>query len=94
MHLLGNLILVLRVRDNFFVLEHELFVFTVLPFNEFVMRGRTPESTLLSSVGTSRVFGVLEIISNFVEAVLRNGIFPISSQVSAVDYSVNKFPRL
>jgi hypothetical protein len=67
---LGNLVLLLRIRYNFLVLQHQLFGFAIVSASQFVMSSSAAEPTLLGSISAPRVFGVLQVISNLLKAVL------------------------
>jgi hypothetical protein len=77
MHLSCNLILLLWVRNDFFILEHQPLALAIFAFDELIMRGCAAESTLLGAVGTSGVLLMLEIISDLVEAILCDRVFAV-----------------
>jgi hypothetical protein len=65
-----NFILLLGVSNNLFPLQPKLLRLFILGGRQFVVCGSTAESTLLRSVGTIRIFPILEIEADLIEAFL------------------------
>lgn len=93
-HLPRDFILLLRVGHHFFVFQHQFFIIPVTASDQLVMRCRTAQPALLRAISPSRVFGVLEIVSNLVEAILRDGILSLRAKISPVDDRINIVPRV
>ena len=90
-HRSGNLVLPLRIRHHFFVLQHQpLHPSLFLGRRKLVMRRSRPQSTLLRPVRPVGVFSMLEIKPDFIEAFFGDEIFALGTEVAAVDDGVDK----
>jgi hypothetical protein len=67
MYLPGDLVLLLRVRNHFLALQHQLFRLISRGRDKAIVRGRASQTALLRSVSPVRVFPVLEVEPNLVE---------------------------
>jgi hypothetical protein len=54
------------------------------------MRGRAAQSTFLRAISPVGVFGVLEVESDFVKALLRDEVFAFGAEVAAIDDGVDE----
>lgn len=90
----GNLVLALRITDDFLVFQHQPFI--VFPFvtvfggKQLVVSSSTPQTTLLGAISPVGVFAVLEIEANLVKSLLGHIIFPVWTEVSPIDDGINK----
>lgn len=73
MRLPCNLVLPLRIRDDFFVLEHEDVV-----FKQLIVCCRAAKSGFLGAVGPVRIFAVLEIELDLFEPVFTHEFVVVS----------------
>ncbi len=84
-----NLILLLRVGDDLLVFEHE----TVI-VQQLVVNGGAAQATLFGAIRAIGVFTVLEVEFDLVEALLGDKVFPVGTQISAVDDCIYQFVRI
>lgn len=89
-HAARNLVLPRRVGYDLLVLEHEL-----VPVEQFVVRRRTAQTALLGAICTVRVFAVLEVVLDLVEALFTYQLFGFArSQIPSVDDGVDETVRV
>lgn len=86
----SDLILLLGIRDNLLVLQHQLLWFSILSSNKLVVSGSTSQPALLRPISPSRVLGMLEIVSDLVKTLLRHRILTFRPQVSAVNDGIDQ----
>jgi hypothetical protein len=51
-----------------------------------------PKAALLGAIGTTGIFGVLEVISNFVKPLFGNKILTFRPQIATVDNGIDELP--
>jgi len=88
MDLTGDLVLLLWIRDDLFTLEPQLLRFVAFAWSELVVSGCASKSALFCPVGTNRVFPVLEVEANFVEALLGDEVV-LLTQIAAIDDGID-----
>lgn len=84
----SDLVLLLRIRNDFLALQPQLFRFVVFARRELVVRRCTPETTLFGPVGAIRVLSVLEVKADLIEALFRDEVV-LSAKIATVDDSVD-----
>ena len=93
-HHARDLVLPLRVGDDFFVLEHEavgrIGAVRGVAGQELVVRRGAAEAAFLRAVRPRGVFAVFEVEADFVEAFFGDKVFAVGAEVAAVDDGVDE----
>ena len=88
-YLARDFVLALRVRNYFFVFEHQSFaVGAVFCGKEFIMSSCTSQSAFLGSVCAVGVFPMFQVEADFVEALLGDEVFTFGTEVATVNDGV------
>lgn len=86
-----DLVLPLRIRHHFFILQHKpLHPSLLLGWRKLVVRRRASKPAFLCSVRAVGVFGVLEVESDFVKALFGDEVFAFRAEVAAIDDGVDE----
>ena len=88
-HVACNLVLALRIGNDFFPLKPELLRLVVGPWCQLVVGGRRAQAAFLCAVGSVWVFAVLQVEADLVEALFRHKVV-VLPQIAPVYDGIDK----
>lgn len=87
----SDFVLLVRIRDDFFALEHQLVVFGIVDrWDETVMGCSGSKTRLLCAVRAVRICASLQIVADFVEAFLGDHLIAFPTELATKNDSINK----